>query len=75
MTAKQDNRPVMHLGHLAIPHESSSRDWLERQGVKRQEAIEIVVTEAKKWFAIEHLPEEFYETFAKRVVTALDHRL
>jgi hypothetical protein len=75
MTAKQDDRPLMNLGHLAIPHESAALDWLRRQGEKRQEAVEIVVLEAKKWFAIDHLPEEFYETFAKRVVAALDQRL
>jgi hypothetical protein len=75
MTAKQDDRPLMNLGHLAIPHESAAQDWLRRQGEKRQEAVDIVVLEAKKWFAIDHLPEEFYETFAKRVVAALDQRL
>jgi hypothetical protein len=66
---------TMNLGHLAIPRESAGQEWLKRQGEKRQEAVEIVVTEAKKWFAIDHLPEEFYETFAKRVVAALDQRL
>jgi hypothetical protein len=75
MTAKKDDRPLMGLGHLVIPNSSASQDWLKRQGEKRQEAVEIVALEAKKWFAIDHLPEEFYETFAKRVVAALDQRL
>jgi hypothetical protein len=75
MTAKQDDRPLMGLGHLVIPNVSAAKDWLERQGKKREEAVEIVVLEAKKWFAIDHLPDEFYETFAKRVVAALDQRL
>jgi hypothetical protein len=70
-----DNRPVMNLGHLAIPHESAAEDWLKRQGEKREAAVDIVVLETKKWFAIDHLPEEFYVTFAKRVVAALDQRL
>jgi hypothetical protein len=75
MTQKQDDRPLMYLGHLVIPRESASQDWLRRQQEKREEAVEIVITEAKKWFGIDHLPDEFYETFAKRVVAALDQRL
>lgn len=75
MPQTQDDRPVLNLGHLAIPNVSASEDWLRRQGKKRQEAVEIVVTETKKWFGIEHLPEEFYTNFAARVVAALDQRL
>jgi hypothetical protein len=70
-----DNRPVMNLGHLAIPHESAAQDWLKRQGDKREAAVDIVVLEAKKWFGLDHLPEEFYVNFAKRVVAALDQRV
>jgi hypothetical protein len=75
MTATKDDRPTLNLGHLAIPNVSAAKDWLERQGKKREEAVEIVALEARKWFAIDHLPDEFYETFAKRVVAALDQRL
>ncbi|RZU36033.1 hypothetical protein EV284_3516 [Streptomyces sp. BK022] len=75
MTAKQDDRPTMNLGHLAIPHESASQDWLRRQGEKRRAAVEIVAAESKKWWAVHALPDSFYEQFAERIVTALDQRL
>jgi hypothetical protein len=75
MNAKIDNRPTLNLGHLAIPNVSASQDWLKRQGKQREAAEEIVVEEAKKWFAIAGLPDSFYEQFAQRVVTALDHRV
>jgi hypothetical protein len=73
MTAIED-RPVMNLGHLAIPHESASQDWLKRQGEKRQAAVEIVALEARKWFGL-NLPDSAYENFAQRVVAALDQRI
>lgn len=70
----KDDRPLMGLGHLAIPNTSAAQDWLERQAVKRQEAIEIVITETKKWLG-DYLPDDFYKHFAERVVTTLDQRL
>lgn len=75
MTAQTDSRPTLNLGHLVIPNTSASQDWLKRQGEQRQAAVEIVIDEAKKWFAIDGLPNSFYEQFAQRVVTALDHRV
>ncbi|MFE2099546.1 hypothetical protein [Streptomyces sp. NPDC059468] len=71
---QQDDRPLMNLGHLAIPRESAGQDWLRRQGEKRQVAVDIVALEARKWFAL-NLPDEFYEDFAKRVVATLDQRI
>jgi hypothetical protein len=75
MNQQIDNRPTLNLGHLVIPNVSASRDWLKREGKKREASVEIVVEEAKKWFAIDGLPDSFYEQFAQRVVSALDHRV
>jgi hypothetical protein len=69
-----DERPTLNLGHLVIPKSSAAQDWLRREGVKRQQSTEIVADEAKKWFGLD-MPEGFYEEFAARVVTALDHRV
>lgn len=74
MPQEKDDRPLMGLGHLAIPNVSSAQDWLERQAVKRQEAIEIVITETKKWVG-DDLPDDYYAMFAERIVTTLDQRL
>lgn len=74
MPQEKDERPLMGLGHLAIPNTSAAQDWLERQAVKRQEAIELVAAETKKWVG-DDLPDEYYAMFAERVVTALDHHL
>jgi hypothetical protein len=76
MTAKQDDRPLMGLGHLVIPNVSASHDWLKRQGEQREKSIEIVVTEAKKYLGNEDvLPAAFYVGLAERIVAALDQRL
>jgi hypothetical protein len=76
MNAAQDDRPVMGLGHLAIPNVSASQDWLKRQGEKREKSVEIVAEVAKEWWGSDyaHMPDFFWEALAERVVTELDHR-
>jgi hypothetical protein len=77
MADATDDRPVMNLGHLALPRASAAQDWLERQAADRAKAVEIVTEETTKWFG-GFLPrgfaENFAENFAERVVAALDQR-
>uniref|UniRef100_A0AAU3I814 Uncharacterized protein n=1 Tax=Streptomyces sp. NBC_01393 TaxID=2903851 RepID=A0AAU3I814_9ACTN len=76
MTVKKDNRPLLGLGHLAIPNVSASKEWLKRQGEQRAKSVEIVVAVAKKYLGNEdRLPADFYTGLAERIVTALDHQV
>lgn len=72
-----DNRPTLYLGHLVIPNVSAAEDWLQRQGNKRDQAREIVIKVAREWLGgdASNLPDVFFEMFADRVVTELDHRI
>jgi hypothetical protein len=70
---QQDDRPLMNLGHLAIPHESASQEWLRRQGEKRQVAVDIVEEITREW--LPGVTPDFYPAFAAHVVAALDQRL
>lgn len=76
MADATDNRPVMNLGHLALPRSSAAQDWLERQAADRAKSVEAVTETAKEWFGSDygHLPDFFWEAFAERVVAVLDQR-
>lgn len=73
MTGAEDERPLMSLGHLAIPNVSAAHKWLEVEADRRAKAVEIVAEETSKWFG-DFLPKQFYEQFAEKVVSALDQQ-
>jgi hypothetical protein len=69
----EDIRPTLNLGHLTIPRESASQDWLRRQGEKRQEAVSLVEEITREW--LPGITPDFYPAFAARVIAALDQRI
>ncbi|MFE9525135.1 hypothetical protein [Streptomyces sp. NPDC006631] len=73
----KDDRPTLNLGHLAIPNVSTGQEWLKNQGTQREKALQVVEKAAREWLSgdFSYLPDVFFEMFAEKVVTALDHQV
>lgn len=67
-------KTLMDLGHLSVPNSSHPpKSWLTGQREQREKAIEALMKEAKAWFPIDRMPEDFYLQFARKAISALDN--
>lgn len=67
-------KTLMDLGHLSLPNASHPpKSWLTGQREQREQAVKALMKEAKAWFPIERMPEDFYLKFAEKAISTLDN--